>query len=941
MYLRGRLISDAPQVLTTLLVFALASGVLGGILFYMDSAGPSVLAEMTEDIPIHMEIDFTKSYYEQSEVTSADIVDIIEEQEGIEDVEHIKWIDGNFHSWIWRDPYKRYAYLGVSSTFFDVFPDLVALAESNLPLVDGGCYVEQTYFDSEGLAIGDQYTLTTIDEVLGWNSATYVSRNFTVLGVFDAKGYLGTHYFIGHQLPILRAFITTNDVEERFGVLNHDTENGIKEVIWARFDGSFLAQTSPSEAEDNLQNIRKRIEQRTVPEAIVGDYSIVSVVNSYASWYSSMMAITIAFSIPSIVMGIVLVHYTSKLVSDRQRKDVGMLRVRGASTRQALEWILSTALVTGTIGGIGAIITGILAATLSGGVRELLVFDISSASSFLVILHPVTILTVFGFSFGLGIIVSIPSAIKHILMSASESHKDIERENGNHEEEMNSPVIDVVVMVISGVLVSQIYLILGGGYLFASSWIVSGLLIASFGTFIIFTTRFLARLSIPLKIWITNRNLSPTRMVGLRVIGRSSRLRSKSEALGIMFIAMVFTAGTFAATASTTGTTHIRDLIEFQVGGDIVLDVNPVFENMTQEFVNIIEAVEGVQEASAMLSWAGLVGYRTLGPAVDLDYNRTVSVFGIQPEEWYNTAFFDSYSTKDHIPQEALSILASDNQSIISSFKPTIGYDIADDRSYSPIYGDSLKVLFFGETTYAFKDMSIVDVMSEDEEIESVTYLPGFPEEHDFILVNLDYLQQHLNIDRVDRFYIKVDAGANYSNVMQEIGELSPFTTVNIESPHSHIDRVLDTRISRSIYGVYTLNILFSLFYLSIGMCIVAIEKNRGYRKQFSILRALGSHDNVVLGAFLIDTILSIFFASLIGLFIGFLLSLFVIQAPIAYIGTTTSLSWSRLPISMVIPLDVLSLVLALSFIIPIIAAYIVTKRSLQSNLAENLQSSL
>ncbi|MCK5151674.1 MAG: ABC transporter permease, partial [Candidatus Thorarchaeota archaeon] len=702
-----------------------------------------------------------------------------------------------------------------------------------------------------------------------------------------------------------------------------------------------LAQTNPSEAEDNLQKVRKRIEQRTVPEAIVSEYAIVSVINAYTSWYSSMMAITIAFSIPSIVMGIVLVHYTSKLVSDRQRKDVGMIRVRGASNRQAMEWILSTALITGIIGGLGAVLTGILAATLSGNVKELLLFDLSDSSSFLVLLKPITILSVFGFSFGLGIFISIPSTIKHILMPASEAHKEIERENNNHEEEMNSPIIDVVVMVISGLLVSQIYPVIGGGYVFASSWIVSGLLIVCFGTFIIFTTRFFARVSIPFKIWLTNRGNNPTRMVGLRVIGRSSRLRSKSEALGIMFIAMVFTAGTFAATASTTGTTHIRDLVEFQVGGDIVLDVNPNFSNITQDFVNVLESIDGVQEASAMLSWECLVSYRTTGPIVDLDYNRTVTVFGIQPEALFRTAFFESYSTLNYLPQEALSIMASDNRSIISSFKPTIGYDIADDRSYSLIYGDLLKVLFFEQTPYEFIDMSIVDVMAENEEIESAAYLPGWAEENDFILVNLNYMQYQMNTNQVDRFYISLSEGANYTKVMQDVWNLAPSTILEIESPHENVDQVLDTRISRSIYGVYTLNILFSLFYLTIGMCIVAIEKNRGYRKQFSVLRALGTQDSSVLSGFLLDTLLGIFVASLIGLFTGVLLSAFVIQAPITYIGTSTALSWNRIPISMIIPIDLLSIILALSFIIPLFAAYVVTKRSLQSNLAENLQSSL
>ena len=50
MFLLSRLMSQAPQVALTLVVFSLASGVLGGVLIYMDSAGPDVLDDLTENV---------------------------------------------------------------------------------------------------------------------------------------------------------------------------------------------------------------------------------------------------------------------------------------------------------------------------------------------------------------------------------------------------------------------------------------------------------------------------------------------------------------------------------------------------------------------------------------------------------------------------------------------------------------------------------------------------------------------------------------------------------------------------------------------------------------------------------------------------------------------------------------------------------------------------
>ena len=51
-FLVSRLASRSPQVLATLLMFSLSAGVLGGVLFYMDSTSSSVLDDMTQDIPV-------------------------------------------------------------------------------------------------------------------------------------------------------------------------------------------------------------------------------------------------------------------------------------------------------------------------------------------------------------------------------------------------------------------------------------------------------------------------------------------------------------------------------------------------------------------------------------------------------------------------------------------------------------------------------------------------------------------------------------------------------------------------------------------------------------------------------------------------------------------------------------------------------------------------
>ncbi|MFW9953058.1 MAG: FtsX-like permease family protein, partial [Candidatus Thorarchaeota archaeon] len=551
MYLAGRLLSEAPQVLTTLLVFSLASGVLGGIFVYMDSAGPFVLAEMTDGMPLHMDVHCTDLYYQQSDITIEDIQNIITDQEGVASAEHIAVIDGEYKH-VWRTYLNRFVYLGVSETFFETFSDAFEFSSLSQPLQVNGCYLEQTYFEAAGINIGDQYSITVISRVGDWFSdVEYVSIPFTVLGVFTSRGLWGNYGEGEEAVPILRAITMREDLKEKFGFLGNDTTNGVHDRIWCKFESTALGQTTPSEAVNSLLNIRRRIEQRTFPLAIVGQFPLTSIITEYATWNTNMISLALAFSIPSIVMGVVLVYYTSKLSSDKRRQDIGTLRVRGASTKQAFEWILSISLTTGILGGAGAILTGIMAAFLSGSSKGLFNFDFSQASEFSIFLQMPTLIFVFLFSFVLGIIVSIPSAVKNILMPASDAHKEIERDSDTQEEELSSPIIDVMAISISGFLATQLFLMLSGGLIGGTGWIFPLLIIGSFGSFIVFLTRFLARITAPLKNRIMDRIRNPSQIVGARVVGRTARLKIKSETLGVMFIAMVFTAAAFSAIAAT------------------------------------------------------------------------------------------------------------------------------------------------------------------------------------------------------------------------------------------------------------------------------------------------------------------------------------------------------------------------------------------------------
>ena len=93
------------------------------------------------------------------------------------------------------------------------------------------------------------------------------------------------------------------------------------------------------------------------------------------------------------------------------------------------------------------------------------------------------------------------------------------------------------------------------------------------------------------------------------MISRNALLARKSEAMGVMFIGLVFTAGFFSVVSSTTGSTHMNELYNFDVGADIVINVDESLRNVSNSIVDEIREIEGVNNASAMLKLYSRVLY--------------------------------------------------------------------------------------------------------------------------------------------------------------------------------------------------------------------------------------------------------------------------------------------------------------------------------------------
>ncbi len=945
MFLFSRLSSSAPEVLITLLIFSLSSGVLGGVLIYMDSAAPDVLADMTANVPIDMQVTFTSSFYVQDNVTFSDVVENVAQQDYVIATQRVTFVDLHVYD-EFEDTNSRMGFLGINQTAFDSFSDAIQVDSLNPQYDNNSCLLEESFLLSQGLKIGDNFTFNVQVYNSSWMPVE-ITKTFTIVGTFISNIYKYQQRWGQPEVTYLKLISTPEIIESTFGILGHESYNGMQDRIWVKFDHSIIAHADASTVVDSLMNVKRRIEQDNLPNAYVesNNFELIEAVNEYSSWSISMRAIALAFSIPSIIMGAMLIQYNARLLSDAQRKDVGTLKTRGASGYQAASWVLSNAIATGFIGSLGAIFTGVIAALLSGTVKELLVFDLQLISGFRILLEPMAVLAVFLFSFSVGVIVALPPAVKALLMTASEAHSAIQREVLTDSEKMGNATIDLIAMGVAGWLLIPMMTVLAySGLTTMGSLTFAAIIIPLLGIFLFSFTRILSRPTASIKGSVLSRIKRPSLIVGSRLMSRTIRLFKKSETMGTMFIAMVFTAGFFASVSATTGNSHMKEIFMFQTGADIAIDINPALANVTMDLLDNITAVEGVAHVSPMLVTSGFVQYwSAYAFGGGEQYNRTITVYGVDPESWLSAAFWLDYFTLYNLPAVSLPLLSDmsgERMNVITSFKPIEKYTIDSIGTRYPVYSNQINLQIISDVNRNVTECTIVDLMTStvSDQSSGYSYVPGKPDASDFIIADLDYVQTCMNTTRVSKFYIDIKPGANYTRVMEEIYNIAPYSFENIESSLAYIDAVLSTRATQSIYGTYTLNVLFSIIYLTIGMSIVSIVRVRGLRKQFSVLRALGAPNKSILVASLIESGVGVLIAAAIGGTIGLSLSLLLMDVPLLYMGLSTTGLWTRLPIQLVVPIPLISAIIGISITVALVATYYVVARTLKLNIAEEIQ---
>jgi ABC-type antimicrobial peptide transport system permease subunit len=271
---------------------------------------------------------------------------------------------------------------------------------------------------------------------------------------------------------------------------------------------------------------------------------------------------------------------------------------------------------------------------------------------------------------------------------------------------------------------------------------------------------------------------------------------------------------------------------------------------------------------------------------------------------------------------------------------PVLGYSTDAFGNAVSKYTTDMTLDIYGPGGSHESNCTIVDVMANSLEggKHVQTYFPGEQSTSDFVVVNLSYLHYCLNNTRLTRIYVRLANPADYIRVMQDIRELDPASIGGVSSPYDEIQAALEARTGQAVTGTYALNLTFSFLYLTAGTFLVVTAKTRMMRRHFSLLRALGMDRNPITYSVLLDSFVNVVLGAVVGCIMGSILTLLMAGVPLSYLGSTTSVSWKDLPMTIVVPVDLLVVFTVIAFAFSLLSAFVITKRSLTSNIADDLR---
>ncbi|MGQ4913902.1 MAG: ABC transporter permease [Candidatus Asgardarchaeia archaeon] len=595
-------------------------------------------------------------------------------------------------------------------------------------------------------------------------------------------------------------------------------------------------------------------------------YDILSpAIEELMTWANYNLYVFGVFSLPLIVVSILTTVSATNIMVDDRRREIGLLKIRGASSAQILKMLLIESIVIG-------IFASIISYFVSWGLGYFLTYVMSAywkqtAVNIPLIpkLSPAFMLLLLGLGIGITIFATY-SPISKISKLNLRNFVAEYVEYDEHEERISKWTLLWLMLgtykVTSWVLGFELtqFEVTGGSFLQTVFW-YNLVFLDSYVLQYIGPLLFIYALSkiITLRLDIFSK---PLRLAlhpifkKLDLLIMSSISRKTARYVRVAFIIALTIS--FAITASIMSTSelnyHFR-VAKTELGSDINLKIYP----SAYKIIDNISTIDGVEAVTFIGRWRVYFIF------------RRVSLYIINAEDYINVTngFMDPNFVRIPTYEKAMAALATPNE------RKYIGNAMVNTK-FSKLFNKEIGTYFVLMSRYGFINGSVVGIYDLFAGVED--YIGDVKDELSAIM-DYDYIKT-LKTGRSstitpavfdDLFVlVKVKEGYSISDVKKEILNRFSNKIIKIDTIEERMNEILsDPRIS-STYNFLRLEVIFTTLIATVGVAYVTIVSILERKREFGVLFARGMDKDDLVKMILGEFLVILFVAYILGAIAGY-----------------------------------------------------------------------
>ncbi len=829
-----RLVTRNPRRATTYLFgLALAVGLFAGILFFVDATARQMTT--TAIAPVKLDI---VAHATQPDVAVADMLPTLTAQRGVTSAESVVAADFASATKVGGTPASPSGRMfAIAPSYFQTF-DVLQISEGKFD--SSGVMVSEAMAIAQNLKVGDslQFTFAGVDYPvvlpvtgivnMGNADALFATTTEAENAIVADVVFVDSGWFRANLQAQLAALAANPPASLAPGAILLDPQ------IHVKIDRALLP-ADPTLAAMHTASLRREVE-RQFPGQLKAVDNLSGAFKTAQADVLSAKILFIFLGLPGVALAAYLSKFAAELFADAQRREISLLRTRGATPNQ-IAAIIAAASVLLAIGGSAlGLVFGVLVLLVSAG---------GPVASDLNPFAPGFDWGAFGNSAGVAFLAGLAlTFLAAFLPTFGAMRREITQERRAARRSEAVPFwkrayLDVI--LIGAAVVVLVVIQLNGGFKPSGN---EGAAISL--SLYIFLAPFFAWVGLTLLVLrLVERGLSsaaPQMAAAFRamfgdigeVAGKSIARRAARVSAATTVIALTLSFGVSLALFQQTYTSEKRLDAQYVVGAD--LRFTPALNTpQTVDFGPKLQ-IPGVSGVTAVArDTQALVG------------SEKNTVYGIEVASFRQVAYLPDSFFVDGAAQETIDAMSnrtanyapgSARQVLDALVNTPNGVIISAEQAekYNILVGDPVLLRLYNRNTKQYTDVKA-------QAVGLFIYFPTSAQDSDFIL-NRDFMTRSSGNSAMDYFLLKTDGQPQIITHVSEAlaAQYKNVIPVRVQDTETVIKTEESSLTSLNLSGLGAMERLYTLLVTSVGLAIFLLAMINERQREFGAMRALGAN---------------------------------------------------------------------------------------------------